>query len=239
MKLLSKSSNKAYFLRNDIFQTLHIKKHVTQYSIQLFAEHFFWLYCECVQDQTASVLMMDWHEQQRLYTDYIKHFHVDVVVSLDKLSHKDKNVFISRNYKIVNGTLQRDGYDFQKPFFGDNLANKNILILDDDIYTNGTINFVLEQLEQELSNAKNIYQLGLANICCDEFDMLDCNDLRDFVPQCMFSGLVVIDDVFRNKKQRISYIDPIVDLSKFSSISKDKCDYFINQCQLLINKFLI
>jgi hypothetical protein len=121
----------------------------------------------------------------------------DLIISLDKWYEGDFQLDISRNF--THNQEESSGYliknydkflDFLRAFKDKSI---NILIVDDDIITKGTVNHVENILRGVLKRVKEVAHLDMLK-CYDPQQgkkIYDIIDLRDFIPCAKFGGLMI------------------------------------------------
>lgn len=239
MKILSRSSNKCFFIRNELEQAIHYNQRISRIKISKFAEDFFHLYSECNCDHTASIIMMTVEEQMEILKTFIAKYNYGrhEIVSLDKFNYIGSYwLNVSRIFNLVGDTYKNskiiylDGLESLHSSPHQNL--KKLLIVDDDICTGGTIKNIISTFDQQLlfPNA-DITTVGIANICCEKYELIDCIDLRDFVHHTLFGGLVVQKQATLT---RVCYLDDNVDLYQQASIHPNKVSFFIKETKKLL-----
>lgn len=239
MKMLSKGGCSCYFIRNDLEQAIEVKRNISTIERKIFADEFFQIYAECVANPNANIIMMSVKEQMELLRMFLqKHnFNIKDVLSLDKFNHiREYWLFVSRIFIMQNKKIEKlnglyiDGIEAIKA--GNHRDKQKILLVDDDICSGQTVTQIINALDtHELFPNADIHTLGLANLCCENYNMIDCIDLRDFVPNTLYGGLVV---QIGCALERVCYLDDNIDLYKQASIHPNKIVFFTQEVKKLL-----
>ena len=211
-----------YFLRDDISRLLPNISQRTQYK---YIDEFVEVYRDCAIVEDVAIIVNAPHPQytklvsKRIMQNY------ELVINLDKLWSGDILSFnVSRQFVKNNGTIVFDKIIHDINLYPTTYKGGKILVIDDDICSGRTQQFVNGLIKQQLNNYNIVIDwYGYANEDCIGYNMLDCNDMRDFIPGALNGGLVVYDNY---EIHRICYLDPMIDLTKQSSIKESRCDDF-------------
>lgn len=151
------------------------------------------------------------------------------VLSLDKFFLGDFNLDISRIFELGGDQKKPIGYQIT------NLSElldwlktvKFVNIIDDDSATGGTLKEVLKDINcpWEFHSLDILY--GLPN-------KLDICDVRDYIPNSKFGGLLC--KKADTSPKRYSYVYPNVNLTSRMSMPQDKCIEFSDKLKKLWEK---
>lgn len=226
--------NDCYFLRDDISRTIPNISQRTQYR---YIDEFVKVYKDCAIVENATIIVNAPHPQytklvsKRIMQNY------ELVINLDKLWSGDILTFdVSRVFINFHGIMEFNRIQHNINLEHIEYNGGKILVIDDDICSGRTQQFVNRLIKQQLNNYNIVIDwYGYANEDCVGYNMLDCNDMRDFIPGALNGGLVVDDNY---EIHRICYLDPIIDLTKQSSIKESRCDDF-RKAVTFLNKYFL
>jgi hypothetical protein len=146
----------------------------------------------------AEVMMFDADKQIEVVEKYIESIRTDrtFIISLDKWYKGDIQFSVSRNFKNDSQTtseikLYTDIVKLQE--FLNSKSYDKIIIVDDDIVTGSTVNFVKNCLEKYVSPEKDIVFLSMTEIynIHNNRPVYDIVDFRDFLTSSQNGGLYV------------------------------------------------
>lgn len=211
-----------YFLRDDISQILPNISQRIQYK---YIDEFVNVYKDCAIVSDAEIIVNAPHPQytklvsKRIMQNY------ELVINLDKLWSGHILTFdVSRVFINFHGIMKFNHIQHNINLEQIQYNGGKILVIDDDICSGRTQQFVNKLIKQQLNNDNVVIDwYGYANEDCIGYNMLDCNDMRDFIPGALNGGLVVDDNY---EIHRICYLDPTIDLTKQSSIKESKTNDF-------------
>lgn len=184
---IDKKQNKPYLLRNDFSFIGGVDKKFETEFINLFKKYF-------------DIVVIDAREQCDITRNKF-----NKIISMDKRLIGDINFNISRIFNPFNGQYKSKKFYFEEP---ENIPNdlQNYILIDDDISTGISKNFVMKKYGINKFFAMNeIY-------CSDFFDVVD---LRDFVFGSEHGGLKIENNM------RIPYVFPYVNLHSRASMNVD------------------
>lgn len=226
--------NDCYFLRNDLAHTF---PDVSQINKRKYELEFVKVYKDCAIVSDAAIIVNAPHPQytklvsKRIMQNYELVINLDKLWSGDILTFDVSRVFINFHGVMVFNHIQHNINLEQIEYNGG-----KILVIDDDICSGRTQQFVNMLIKQQLNNDNIVIDwYGYANEDCIGYNMLDCNDMRDFIPGAVNGGLVVDDNY---EIHRICYLDPMIDLTKQSSIKESRCDDF-RKTVTFLNKYFL
>ena len=214
--------NNCYFVRNDLALTF---PNVSQINKRKYELEFVKVYKDCVIVPDAEIIVNAPHPQfTKLVTKRIMN-NYELVINLDKLWSGDILTFnVSRVFINFHGIMEFNSIQHNINLEQIEYNGGKILVIDDDVCSGRTQQFVNKLIKQQLNNDNIVIDwYGYANEDCLGYNMLDCNDMRDFIPGALNGGLVVDNNY---KIHRICYLDPLINLTTQSSIKESRCDDF-------------